>query len=385
MTWDLDGYEALTYIVALVTALLAVLLVRANHQRAQNRWFIALLAVEFVLAAAGATTAATTSFELAYWATVAFMVGIMFAFPVYLGFLSTLGGPVGRFLRRPAARFLPWSLPLVGLAALLFRRSLIIAHPDPTADDIWATIGGPLFTMYRVLALLMWLLGLAATIAYWRTSPIGTSMRRQSRVFALGFGIHDGGMLLAIGIAVAGGASTGVGWIVAYYGLPIVKLVLLTLVTYGILRVQLFDIDLKVKWTLGRGTTLTLLTGAFFLITETVEFFLPGEGLIANLVGAGIVALLARPAWRLGTRFANTLLPGIVETEEFRRGRRLDVYRASLEAVAADGLITERERRILETMRAKLGISADEANRVETELLQGGGATDAAVATPTSA
>jgi hypothetical protein len=371
MAWNLDGHEALTYVVALVAAALAVLVFRAHRQRAQNRWFIALLALEFVLASAGASTAVTTDFEVAYWAQFAFMVGLSFAVPVYLGFLSTLGGPVGRFLRTSLVRIIPWSFPVVGLTALLFRRPLMLATPDPTAKDVLATVGGPLLPLFQVCALVMWILGLVAMIAYWRSSPSGTSMRRQSRIFAVAFGIHDAGMLLAVGILLTGGSSSGLGWAIAYYGLPIVKLVLLTFVTYGILRAQLFDIDLKVKWTVGRGTALTLLTGAFFVITETVEFFLPGEGLVANLAGAGIVALLARPAWRLGAKFANIVLPGIVETEEFRHRRRIDVYRSSLEAVAADGVITERERRILDTMRAKLGLSADLVARIERDLEQG--------------
>ena len=356
MAWDIDGYEALSFLAGLIMGALAIVLLRANRQRAQNRWLVGLLVSEMVTVVASAS--------------------ISFLFPTYLGFLSTLGTSISRLLRRPIVRVLPWASPAAALFLLAFNRPLLVARPDPTAQDIWGAVSGPLFLLYQASFLLAAITGLAVALLYWRGSPRGTSMRRQGAVFALAFGLHDGGMIVAVVAGIVGSAiDNSVLLGVAYYGVPLSKLVLLSLVTYGILRVQLFDIDLKIKWTLGRGTALTLLTGTFFVITETIEFFLPGEGLIANLGGASIVAVLIRPAWRLGAHFANALLPGIVETEEFRHRRRLEVYRASLESVAADGLITERERRILETMRTKLSISRDDANRIETALLQNGAKT----------
>ena len=42
MAWDVDGYEALSFVAGLIMAALATVLVRANHRRPQNRWLVAL-------------------------------------------------------------------------------------------------------------------------------------------------------------------------------------------------------------------------------------------------------------------------------------------------------------------------------------------------------
>jgi hypothetical protein len=370
MNWDLDGHEAIAYLAAAFMALLAAVLLHTNRHKAQNRWFVALLALEFMLAVSASSIAVTTEQRVADMAAAVFMLVLPFALPVYLGFLSTLGTSVSRALRRPFLRAIPWAFPATAIIAAVFAPSRLFGQPDPTAQDLWPTTGGPLLFPYQLASILAAFVGLVTAILYWRTSPRGTAMRKQGAVFALAFGLHDAGMIASIVLGlVASARDSALLFDLAYYGIPLTKFVLLSLVSYGILRVQLFDIDLKIKWTLGRGAAVALLTSIFFIISETIEFFLPGEGLVANLVGAAAVAGLVRPAWRLGTRLANAVLPGVVETPEFRQQRRLEVYRASLESVAADGLVTERERRILETLRTKLGIGAEEAATIEREVM----------------
>jgi hypothetical protein len=371
MEWDVDGHEVLSLAAALIMAALAVVLLRASHERAQNRWFVALLAVEIALAVASPAIFVTEDPGVTAAAATAFMAALSVQVPVYLAFLSTLGTPVSRVLRGRALRIAPWALPAAALLALAIDRGLLVGRPDPHAQDVWATVGGPLLPVYHASYLLAAATGLVTALIVWRSSPRGTAMRRQGAAFALAFSLHDIAMIVAIVLGIHGGTTGQSGLLTtAFYVIPISKLVLVSLVTYGIVRTQLFDIDLKIKWTVGRGAALALLAGIFFVTTETIEFFLPGDGLVANLAGAAAVTALSRVAWRLGARLANKILPAIVETEEFRQARRVEVYRASLAPVAADGVVTERERRILEAMRDKLGISTDDADRIEVELMR---------------
>jgi hypothetical protein len=361
MSPDLDPNEALTYLAALAMLAMAIVVLRTRPDRPQNRWFVGVLAVEFILSTIGPTIGVLDDPELLYSCAVLFVFALTYLVPMYLGFLSTLDGKASRMLRTPAGRILPWTLPAFGLAVLIVRPAAIVLPPDPNAKDIWPTLAGPLYYVYEMAVLIMVVFALVAVITHWRSRPPGTPAR------------HDATMFLALGTGAVG-AVLGLGehpivWTIAYFGIPVAKLLLLGLASYGILHAQLFDLNLKIKWTLSRGSALALLALVFSAVKESLEYFLPGESLMASLAGAIAIGILARPAWIAGRRIAERAFPEAEFTEQSLAARRLDVFRASLESVAADGDIAARERRMLETLRTQLAISVDAANEVERNVL----------------
>jgi hypothetical protein len=74
-----------------------------------------------------------------------------------------------------------------------------------------------------------------------------------------------------------------------------------------------------------------------------------------------------RPLDRLATRVADSAMPAVQESEEYKLVRKQAVYRAAVESVLEDGEVTHKERRVLATLADELGLSAREALDLETQ------------------
>ena len=134
---------------------------------------------------------------------------------------------------------------------------------------------------------------------------------------------------------------------------------------YGVLRAQLFDIDLKLRFALQQGTVGALIAGAFLVASEVLERLFPVDGMALGLLLAFLVAVLLKPMQAVAHHTANHLVPGIQATPEYLDRRRLTVYKAALEGAYEDGEVTSKERSILRTLREQLGIDEREAVDLE--------------------
>jgi hypothetical protein len=142
------------------------------------------------------------------------------------------------------------------------------------------------------------------------------------------------------------------------------------LLAYAVLRFQLFNIDLKVKFVLQQSTVGALIIGGFVVGSEVLESFVAVSGAALNIIVAIAILVVLRPIQRLALRMTNRLMHGVQNTPEYLGLRRLEVYRAALEGAFKDGLITDKERSILDHLRDNLGISQVEAVALEKELSQ---------------
>ncbi len=142
------------------------------------------------------------------------------------------------------------------------------------------------------------------------------------------------------------------------------------LLAYAVLRFQLFNIDLKVKFVLQQSTVGALVIGGFIVGSEVLESFVPVSGTILNIVVAIAILIVLRPMQRLALRMTNSLMRSVQNTPEYLGVRRLVVYRAALEGAVQDGIVTDKERNILDHLRDSLGISHVEAVALEKELQQ---------------
>lgn len=123
---------------------------------------------------------------------------------------------------------------------------------------------------------------------------------------------------------------------------------------YDILKRQLFDVDLTMKWTRQRGE-----------------------------VGR---ALVRRPIRRLRAHREYALRPRrhgcghahdrcslhhagpVADTDEYRTVRKRAVYQAALESALLDGTVSDKERDVLATLADQLGLSAGDARAIERDL-----------------
>lgn len=156
---------------------------------------------------------------------------------------------------------------------------------------------------------------------------------------------------------------------VAQLVLGLWRLALPVLVTYALVRHQLFDIDVKVKIALRASTIAAVFLTVFFTVSEiAANFIQESVGTVLGIAAAVILAFALRPVERFAETLAHRIMPGTKPIETMALTEREVFYREQLELALQDGNLGTKERAMLDKLRARLGLSADEVARAETGL-----------------
>lgn len=367
-TW-LGGYQAA---VTLISLALAILLLTTRPDRFQNR-ALAVLLVMFGLMGFGSQglIQLTDDRSLAYASAAllyALGAGVSFA---YLAFVGTFASPLARPFRGAFVRRLLLVLTVVAAVVAASRPEHFV--PDLArfpGSAVWTHIptGAGLWLWYVVAAVVVY--GFFAAISTLQHAPAGGPLRKQALIFAAAFGIRDAwyvGALLAIPLADAPWTAE-----LIQYQFPSLTLFVTGLLAYGILRYQMFDIELKIKWSIKQATIVGAFVVVFVLVSEGAEALLAGQyGPLAGLVAAGVLAFAFRPLERFAQRVADSAMPRVRDTREYRTVRKREVYRAALESAFQDGVVTDGERDVLATLAVQLGLSVGDARAIEREAARG--------------
>ena len=222
----------------------------------------------------------------------------------------------------------------------------------------------------------VFLFALAASVNAWHLST-GLA-RTRARIFALAFGFRDvcrtfvySAALLPIWFAgLVPPQSTGTPfWDLHALVYICGTLVAVPLIAYGILRTQLFDIDLRIRWTIKQTTVAAALLSVVFLVSEGVSAFLSAElGNVAGLLAAAVVMFFLAPLQRFAERVAATAMPNTENTPEYTTFRKMQVYETAVAEAREGGGISAKERSLLNRLRESLGISECDASAIEREL-----------------
>jgi hypothetical protein len=228
-----------------------------------------------------------------------------------------------------------------------------------------------LVLLYGTLSLLFGY-ALVASIHAWHVAAPGIA-RTRAGIFALAFGLRD----VCWGIVYADGIRRIVmglmdapesDWFYVVYAAGTFFAV--PLIAYGILRTQLFDIDLRIRWTIKQSTLATVVVTLIFLLSEGADRFLSDElGNFAGLLAAAVVVFFLAPLQRFAERVASVAMPNTENTPEYAAHRKMQVYEAAVAEAVPDGKISERERALLNSLRGTLGISEADAAAIERDLV----------------
>lgn len=141
------------------------------------------------------------------------------------------------------------------------------------------------------------------------------------------------------------------------------RLVLPLLVTYSLLRYQLFDIDIKVKAAIRPGTVAFVFTLLFFAVGELTENLIQdSRGPSVALVAAGLITVVLKPVEeRLSNRLANKLFPGVKPIERLAPKERRQLFDQQLALALQDGVVSDKERAVLKKLQERLRIPAGTA------------------------
>jgi len=220
------------------------------------------------------------------------------------------------------------------------------------------------------MMMLLFAFALVASFHAWRVAAPGIA-RTRAGIFTLAFGFRDlcWGFIYAHGIFLIITRFTGPEpdfHNIIYAGGTFLAV---PLIAYGILRTQLFDIDLRIRWTIKQSTVAAVFVAIFYLVSEGADRLLASEiGNVAGLVASALVVFFLVPLQRFAERVASVAMPNTENTPEYAMFRKLQVYEAALTEALPDGKISERERELLNRLRDSLGISISDANAIEGEL-----------------
>ena len=230
-------------------------------------------------------------------------------------------------------------------------------------------IGG---TYLYVSLVVLFLFALAASVDAWRRAD-GMAKSRAG-TFAIAFGVRDLCWGFAYGwativlwqgtYAIVDANATTAPYLVYALG----TLLAVPLIAYGILKTHLFDIDLKIQWTIRQSTVAAAFVAVFYLVTEGADRLFEAEfGSQAGLIASALLLFFLSPLQRFAERFAGAIMPNTSDTPEYSAYRKMQVYEAALADALAGG-ISDKERALLNHLRDSLGIAVADADALERDL-----------------
>lgn len=155
------------------------------------------------------------------------------------------------------------------------------------------------------------------------------------------------------------------------YGIGVARIAAIGVYSYAILRHQLLEIDLRIKWTLRRGTLVGAFVAVFFVTAKLTESWAEktfGQNWIVGAVATGLLLFAISPLQRLADRLANRAMPRVADTPTYRHFRALELYKTAVAELSVGG-ITPKERRALEALRQKLAVVPEDASAIERDIL----------------
>ena len=293
----------------------------------------------------------------------------------YLVLVSRLDSPVVRFARSPLVRRV--FAAVLGLALVsIFGTALATALQGKdisSESDDWPTLTVSFLTVF-LSVLLVSLVALVGSLHAWRRAPRGSAARHKAAAFALAFGTRDvlvvGSMLLSeASVSLPRGAFASALDQLGDLMWPLSTIVFVPLLTYGILRSQLFDLDLKVKVGISRGTVVTVGLIVVLAAAKVAEFYLSRTyGFVAAGIAAGTMLVVTPRLNKMGDKVANAAMPSVQPTPAYVQFKKLEVYRAAVEAAHETGGIDDRQRATLDRLRQKLGLAVADTQAMEAEV-----------------
>ena len=251
------------------------------------------------------------------------------------------------------------------------RIALLVMSTILAVIVLWGSlkIGG---TILYISLVALFLFALVASLDAWRKAE-GIA-RSRAGTFAVAFGVRDVCWSFVYGwatlvlwqgtYAIVDPSAPTVPFLVYALG----TLVAVPLIAYGILKAQLFDIDLKIQWTIRQSTIAGAFVAVFYVVTEGADRLFEAElGTWVGLLASALLIFFLAPLQRLAERFAGAVMPNTNDTTEYASYRKMQVYEAALTDALPVG-ISLKDRALLNHLRESLGIAAADADAIERDL-----------------
>lgn len=141
------------------------------------------------------------------------------------------------------------------------------------------------------------------------------------------------------------------------------------LVAWALVRYHLFDIRLQLRWTFKQGTVAAAFLAVFFALSEGAASFLQSRtnSALLGILGAAVLVFALAPLQRVAERAADAAVPAPKPATDLSPEERRAFYAESVQVAWEDGSLNRSDRSLLNHLRARLGLSLEEAGRIELE------------------
>ncbi len=281
------------------------------------------------------------------------------------GFLGSFGG--AQVLLRDAFLFALLLLPLrthrwavAGEDASLLRQAALVA----AALTLFPALQIGLFAfsvldprlLAFVVAATLWLRVMLRIGADGDAAAAGRRGARNVALLSLAVPLAGRFALVTTGASVVALVTSGM------FG--VARTLTVLLLAYAILRHELLDLDVKVRWTVSKTTVAGVFVVVFFIVSEGAALVfsdLAGNEWL-GIVAAGALLFVLAPLQRLGDGIAARAVPAS-DVEE--------TYRVAVAKFLADDQITREEEGHLARLAARLGIDAERAFEIQEKVQAG--------------
>lgn len=143
------------------------------------------------------------------------------------------------------------------------------------------------------------------------------------------------------------------------------------IVTYAIVRHQLFDVDVRIHKAVKRGTVLATFFAAFFAVSEGAQaYFSSLWGTVFGILSAALLVFVLAPIQQFAEKVADATVPDVKAIEKMSTSERRIFYREQVHIAWGDGVLNRKERALLDHLSKMLGLTPEETGRLEQEALQ---------------
>lgn len=318
-----------------------------------------------------------TDLHQAHLASLLHLINDSLLVAIYLPTIAVVvNSPMARIFGTLPWALLPLSVGLCGATAIIVMPELFMPldaiAPGPEGWTTYLNTGGKLWPIIFLLLTISYTYGFFATVEAWYSAESAVS-KRKNGILAIAFGTRDivwGGMFLsgvvqaALSIPINPLAS-----VISVHVGAIALIIYVVLTAYGIASAQLFDIDLKVKRGLQRGTVAAAYVATFFVVSESVATILTDQiGTMVGLIATGLLLFALNPILNMAVSLSNRAMPEVIDSDGYKTFKKLQIYGEAFLEAGSSGEVTSVGRAALNRLRVKLDLSEEDTLALESDL-----------------
>jgi len=150
--------------------------------------------------------------------------------------------------------------------------------------------------------------------------------------------------------------------------LGVARTLAVAIFAYAILKHQLLDIDVKVRWGISKTTVAAVFVAVFFIVSEGAQEFFGerADSQYLGIVAAGMLVFAIAPLIRVADRLAHRAVP--IGEPPRSASRKEETYRDALRVALRDRVLSSSEELAIARLAEELGIGAGRAMEIRQEV-----------------